>query len=344
MSSYGLMLVRDEADILPESIPHYLTWLDGLYVMDLGSTDETWQVLRDLASRHPRLVLHSTRDLIFQEGLRAILFDAYRDRFRDGDWIVKADADEFYDLPPAEFAAKYLRPHETCIYVQWYYFRLTSIDVAPIARGEVSMADERSRPIAARRRYYKLPTHAEPRAFRYRRSMRWPATNAFPYNMGYVARARIPVRHYPHRDPWQMAARYRLRAAMMTTDLTAVPQWRLADWRRDVVLVDPATGVAHEQNAGGAGLSSVDAHTDSELRYWRNGESLPESGFAGTHLAPPVVRLVQRVIHAGAVRTLDRLRPAYERSWEPAAVPGPIRQRLAAPPPDPFAPSQLTVP
>ena len=336
MSAYGLMLVRDEADILPESIPHYLSWLDGLYVMDLGSTDDTWQVLRDLAEGEPRLVLHSTRDLIFQEGLRAILFDAYRDRFRDGDWIVKADADEFYDVPPPQFAARYLRPHETCIYVQWYYFRLTSADVEPIERGRVSMAEERRRPIASRRRYYRLPTHGEPRAFRYRSTMRWPATNAFPYNMGFVARARIPVRHYPHRDPWQMAARYRLRSAMMTTSVTRVPQWRLDDWRRDVIWLDPETGAAREQNAGGAGLSAVAAHTDSELRYFQDGEQLREAGFAETHLASPWVRAAQRLIHAGPLGVLDGLRPGYRRDFQPATVPETVRQRLAGPPPDPF--------
>ena len=335
MKCHGLMLVRDEADIVRESIPHYLQWVDGLYVMDLGSSDETWEVLRDLSARDSRLVLHSQRDLVFQEGLRAILFDAYRDRFRDGDWIVKADADEFYDVPPPVFVREYVRPHETCVYVQWYYFRLTTLDVEPIEQGTVDLAAERSRPIAARRRYYKLPTHAEPRLFRYRSSMRWPAWNAFPYNVGFVARARIPVRHYPHRDPWQMAARYRLRSAMMTAH-DGPPQWRLGDWRRDIVSVDRGTGQAREQNADGVGLAAVTAHTDSALRYWRDGEALPASGFAATHLAPGWMRLVQRAIHAGPVALLDRLRPAFERDYEPQAVPAAVRQRLAGPPPDPF--------
>lgn len=337
------MLVRDEADILPESIPHYLSWLDGLYVMDLGSSDDTWQVLRDLAARDSRLVLHATRNLVFQEGLRAILFDAYRDRFRDGDWIVKADADEFYDVPPPAFIRDQVRPCESCVYVQWYYFRLTSVEVEPLEQGVVSMAEERRRPIAARRRYYKMPSHAEPRLFRYRSTMRWPAWNAFPYDLGVIARARIPVRHYPHRDPWQMAARYRLRSAMMAAH-DGPPQWRIDDWRRDVIWIDHATGRAREQNQDGVGLAAVDAHTDGDLRYWRAGDPLPHASGADTHLAPRWKRLLQRALHAGPLPLVDRLRPAFARDYEPPAVPDAVRERLAGPPPDPFGRSAAKSP
>ena len=335
MKCHGLMLVRDEADILRESIPHYLSWLDGLYVMDLGSTDGTWELLRAFAAKDSRVVLHATRDLVFHEGLRAILFDAYRDRFAEGDWIVKADADEFYDVPPLPFTEKYLRPSDTCVYVQWFYFRLTTLDVETIEREGVTIASERERPIAERRRYYKMPTHGEPRMFRYRASMRWPAHNAFPFNVGYVAAARIPVRHYPHRDPWQMAARYRLRSEMMR--VAAGPlQWRLDDWRRDVVIVDATTGRSQEQNSTGVGLAAPGAHTDSELRYWAAGERLPESGFSTAHLSRPLQRAVQRVVHAGPLRWIDRMRTPYSTDYQPLAVPDEVRRRLAGPAADPF--------
>jgi hypothetical protein len=340
MRTHGLMLVRDEADILPESIPHYLTWLDGLYVMDLGSTDGSWEILTQLASRDSRLVLHSSRSLIYSEGLRAILFESYRDRFAAGDWIVKADADEFYDVPPAVFAAQSLSARETCVYLQWYFFRLTTIEVDAIERGAISMSEERRRPVAERRRHYKLPSHAEPRLFRYRPTMRWSADNAFPYQAGYVARARIPVRHYPHRDPWQMAARYRLRSAMMALrNLPGASQWRLTDWRRDVLFVDPNTGLAREQNSDGVGLAAVEAHTDGELHYWQPGEALPAMGPLRNHLAPPAVRLAQFAIHAGPLKLFDHLRSGFSREYQPHQLPDAVRQQLSGPVPDPFTPS-----
>lgn len=334
------MLVRDEADILPESIPHYLTWLDGLYVMDLGSTDGTWEILTQLASRDSRLVLHSTRNLVFSQGLRAILFESYRDRFAAGDWIVKADADEFYDVPPTVFAAQSLSARETCVHLQWYFFRLTTIEVDAIERGAISMSEERRRPIVDRRRHYKLPSHAEPRLFRYRPTMRWSPANSFPYNAGYVARARIPVRHYPHRDPWQMAARYRLRSAMTAVGgLARASHWRLDDWRRDVVFIDPNSGLAREQNSGGVGLDAVEAHTDGQLHYWQPGEALPVPGVSSGHLASPVVRLAQFTIHAGPLRLFDHLRSGFSREYQPAQLPDAVRRQLSAPVPDPFTPS-----
>ncbi len=343
MKSHGLMLVRDEADIVPESIPHYLSWLDALYVMDLGSSDGTWELLQDFAARDSRLVLHSRRDLVFHEGLRAMLFDAYRERFAAGDWIVKADADEFYDLPASVFARQYLRPQDTCVYLQWFYFRLTSIEVEAIERSGLTPAAERSRPVAERRRYYKMPTHSEPRLFRYRASMRWTPENAFPFNVGYVAPARIPVRHYPHRDPWQMASRYRLRSEMMRGAVSVGgPHWQLDDWRRDVLVVDAATGVAHEQNTAGVGLAAAGAHTDDELRYWANGESLPETGFSTCHLRGAWKRVLQRAVHASPLHWWDRMRPGYTRNYQPVAVPDNIRLRLSGPPPDPFCTPQST--
>lgn len=319
--SHGLMLVRNEADILPESIAHYLTWLDGLYVFDLGSTDGTWELLNRMARSERRLVLHDSRPILFQEGLRALLFEKYRSNFNDGDWIIKADADEFYDIPARVFQERYLRPIESCVYLQWLYFRLTSIEVAQYESGAVSIADDRRRSIADRRRYYKLPDHAEPRMFRYRHSMQWSEKHAFPYNAGYVARARIPVRHYPHRDPEQMASRYRLRSLMKRVDdHSGGAHWQLSDWTRDVVHVDPHTGMATEHNDQ-VGLGAVAAHTDGPLHYWGANDVLRCSGFPTSHLGAPWMRAVQRAIYAGPVHVLDWFRSGVSPQFEPHPAP-----------------------
>ena len=174
--------------------------------------------------------------------------------------------------------------------------------------------------------------------------MRWPAKHAFPFNVGYVAPARIPVRHYPHRDPWQMATRYRLRSAMMSTAVTGPPQWRLDDWRRDVLEVDERTRLSREQNTGGVGLAAVDAHTDGELRYWNKGERLPETGFSTTHLSGRWRRVLQRAIHAGPLPWLDRVRSTYDQDYQPRSVPEAVRQRLNAPPLGPFGSPQSPAP
>lgn len=147
MKFHGLMLVRDEEDILAQTLTHLLTWIDELYVLDLGSTDSTWQILRAFADRDRRITLHSTSPIVYHDGLRCMLFDAYRHRFKNGDWIMKIDADEFYHILPPEFVRNRLRRGETCVHLSWYFFRLTSKEIADYESGAVDVAADRHKPI-----------------------------------------------------------------------------------------------------------------------------------------------------------------------------------------------------
>jgi hypothetical protein len=335
MKFHGLMLVRDEEDILPETIPHLLRWIDGLYVLDLGSTDSTWDILQEFAAKDPRVVLHASEPIVFNDVLRGMLFDVYRNRFQSGDWVLRIDADEFYHIPPPEFVRQHLRAGETCVHLLWYFFRLTSQEVAAYETGQVDIKQDRLKPIAERRRFYKIPDYAEPRMFRYRSTMRWPTNASFPFNAGYVARERIPIRHYPHRDPWQMAKRYQLRAAMMGLNAEAGPHWKLDDWRQDVIAADPLSGAAIEQNQGGVGLAAARGHTAGELHYWHPGEILPEV-HTTNHLMPPPKRLLQRFIHPLCLPIFDRFRPCFPQSFRPRLIPDEITKQLRDVCSDPF--------
>ena len=41
---HALLPVRDEADIIGQSLRHMLTWVDAIYVFDNGSVDDTWEI------------------------------------------------------------------------------------------------------------------------------------------------------------------------------------------------------------------------------------------------------------------------------------------------------------
>jgi hypothetical protein len=314
MRFQGLMLLRDEEDIITQNFDHLLTWIDTLYVLDLGSTDRTWEIVNDYARRDPRIVPYMRRPIIYNDNLRSVLFDHFRDRFSPGDWVMKIDADEFYHVPPPQFVRERVRMGETAVYLLWYYFRLTKGEVDAYETGQVNEADDRKRPIAERRRFYQMAKYSEPRLFKYRRAMQWPETTSFPYNAGFVARERIPIRHYPHRDVSQMVRRYELRSAMMKLKANAGPHWKLADWRADVF--DPAAAI--DANQGVATMSGLDTVT---LHEWEPGEPLPE--FHPTdHLPPAKVRLQQRLVHPLLLPLLDRRRPKYDKRYQPPLIPG----------------------
>src|SRR4051794_26059234 len=126
MRFHGLMLVRDELDIIAQNLTHLLSWVDVLHVYDLGSTDSTWDIIQDFAARDSRVVPFKREPTVYSDSLRCVIFDQLRGGFEKGDWIVKLDADEFYPIPPPSFVTERLTAGEGMVYLQWYFFRLTT--------------------------------------------------------------------------------------------------------------------------------------------------------------------------------------------------------------------------
>ena len=67
------MLLRDEQDIIVQNLTHLLTWIDALYILDLGSTDGTWDVVQDFASRDKRIVPFKSSPIIYNDNLRCVI-------------------------------------------------------------------------------------------------------------------------------------------------------------------------------------------------------------------------------------------------------------------------------
>jgi glycosyltransferase involved in cell wall biosynthesis len=311
MRFVALLPLRDEADIIDQSLVHLLDWADSVYVFDTGSVDDTWEKVLDLARREPRIKPLTKEPVYFSETrLRGYLFDVARRELRDGDWFARVDADEFHHIGPAEFVRSRLARSETCVYHQYYNFQLTRSEAAAWERGEETLTDRR-RPIAERRRFYLPSVYSEPRLCRYRRSMQWPITASFPVNAGFVARERIPIRHYPHRDPAQMERRCRLRAVMMADPTNRRNwgrpdrhHWSRGDWREQVVADDAP------------GLYQWAPGTELPLVYWTN------------HLRPWHVRQAQRLVHASCLPLLDRLRRPFPRDARPQPITVQVQQQL----------------
>ncbi len=321
MRFHGLMLLRDEINVIAQNLDHLLGWIDALYVLDMGSVDGTWEVIQDYARKDSRVVPMFSRPIVFNDNLRGLLFDRYRERFEPGDWVIRTDGDEFYQVPPPRFAAERLRQSETAVHLQWYYFRLTQQECSDYGTGKVDIDEDRKRPIEDRRRFYQISTYSEPRMFRYRRSMRWPHNSSFPFFAGFVARERIPIRHYPHRDPRQMEMRFRLRAAMMKLKAHAGRHWKLEDWHKE--LVDSA-GDSTSQPVGLAGVRGVYA---GPLLHWKPGAPLPEQPLYN-HVPSPLTRLQRRLVYPLLLPILDRGHRKYDPSVEPTPLPPEIARTI----------------
>jgi hypothetical protein len=303
---HGILLTRDDEDIISQCIAHALTWCDQLYVFETGGFDRTWDIIVEWSRKDPRISCFQNEggQALMESGLRGYVFERYRHRMRAGDWVVQVDSDEFYHVAPPEFVERSVRKCETAVYNSTYEFRLTRGEVEGWLAGREGVAD-RKRPIHERRRFYTLLRHAEPRMFRYRPSMQWPPFVAYPYNAGFVARARIPIRHYPHRDPLQLARRWVLRKTLADQADPNWRHWQLDSWR-DLVAADD----------------------DCELRYWKAQAALPGDESVH-HLAPFPKRAVQRLLHSGVMLRLDRCRPKFPADWRPKQLGAEVVRSIA---------------
>lgn len=308
MRFHSILFVRDEADVIEQSLTHNAKWCDHIYVYDTGSTDETWDIVMDCASRYRQIVPVQRSAVWWHDGLRAMVFNQFRERSEDGDWWIRLDGDEFYHVSPRDFV-KELEPHESAIYHAYYNFKLTDQEAQRLSSRESIMKERESTVPDRRRHYVTYFDHGEPRFFRYRRSMQWNPEMFAPFNAGYVASKRIPIRHYPHRDPLQMERRFFLRKAMLEEmskrSSSYATHWNVSDWRTELI-----------------------SASDPTLRFWANDKDpLPECTVTN-HLQPPLKRTAQRMLYSLFLPVLDARRPKYPEGFRPEPLPDSLQTTL----------------
>jgi hypothetical protein len=293
MAFHALLVVRDEEDIIAETLEHLLAWADSASILDTGSTDGTWETIQAAAARDPRIIFAERHPCPFRDGLRAVLFDRVRSRFTAGDWIVRIDADEFFHIPPPQFVHEHIRWPESKVYFQLIDFVHTRSEADAWEQG-LTRETERTTPLVERRRRYLVGLHPELRLFRFRRGLRWDPAHYEPSNAGLLARERIPVRHYRCRTPEQVRRRCALRTAMVASNPSA-EHWRQEDWNKWIY---------------------PDDHPD--LLTWPPGAPLPEHR-PGPGIPRDARRLSQWLYYAsGAVHLRDALRPRSTIPFPPA--------------------------
>jgi glycosyltransferase involved in cell wall biosynthesis len=223
---YGLLIARDEADVIEQSLTHALKHCDKIICMDNNSRDVTWVIVQAMAARHPgRIVAHRLITERFHDRLRALAYNAFHHELTATDWWLRLDADEFLHEPPAEVLLQANAEEADFVRAYQMTFALTDVDVAAIERGE----DDRHRSIEERRRHYKVDWR-EFRLFRNSPTTPWDvAVNPqFPQNLskGRVASRTLYNRHYQNRDIAQVSARIALRAENASFAHVGSTDWR----------------------------------------------------------------------------------------------------------------------
>lgn len=223
---YGLMIARDEDDIIEQNVLHALKYCDKIIALDHMSTDETWAILKRLESQTDgKLVAYQRLDVPFSDGLRAIAYNAFHRELSKDDWWMRLDADEFVNEDPHIAMAQASKEGADFIRGDMVNFDVTDRDLEEIEAGR----DTRSAPIELRRRYYRV-NWREYRLFRNDPEVEWNVAinRNFPQNLSskLLCSKALFFRHYGDRDVAQMTKRIAKRIGSPEFPHVQETEWR----------------------------------------------------------------------------------------------------------------------
>ncbi|MFI5335188.1 MAG: glycosyltransferase family 2 protein [Opitutales bacterium] len=206
MKIFGNCLVKNEADMIVETLTHAARWCDRIFVFDNGSTDGTWEKVLQLARHEPRVVPFKSDAVPFRDSLRMDTFNRYRHECAAGDWWCKLDADELYHDDPRAFLAA-VSPRHHVVWGVNFQFYFTDRDAA---RWEAEpQRYPPHTPAEQALRHYRCD-YSEMRFFRYRPGLVWNHGSS-PLHLGVVHPRRIRFQHYQYRSPAQITLRLQTR-------------------------------------------------------------------------------------------------------------------------------------
>lgn len=229
MKLYAICLVKNEDDIIGQTLTYATHHCDKIFVIDNGSTDHTWEIVQELAEEYPQIVPFVQTLDRFDDGLRWLAYEAHHHELTDTDWWMILDSDEFLAEDPRPVIQQAMKEQAEVIMTWQIQFYYTEKDLEAWEAGR----DSRDLPIFTRRRYYRIDW-SEPRFFRNQASGTWETSflsrqlpmppwlrkttssskltrENLPTRRGKISRRRILNRHYQYRDPLQIEKRLKLR-------------------------------------------------------------------------------------------------------------------------------------
>jgi glycosyltransferase involved in cell wall biosynthesis len=238
-------VIKDEADIVGQTIVRAAEVADHVYVRDIGSTDGTLEILQEAATKYPNVIVYSEHAPVYTDDLRRDVFLKFRENSKPGDLWGRYDSDEFILEDPRAVFAK-AAPMDDVLWGSFFNFYMTEKDVAQFDE-DPSRYDDHT-PIEGRMRYY-LNNWSEPRFVRDHRGLNWKEGRDWPSLLNHCVTQRIRIAHYSYRSPKQIDARLVSRWKMSATGDTVSPIDILPDFRDHILDTTNVLGTADEITA-----------------------------------------------------------------------------------------------
>lgn len=206
MKIHAICLVKNEADIIAQTLARAAEWCDHIYVVDNGSDDSTWEEVAAVSQKHSCIIAHKRDFRPYNNGMRGEVFHEFRSNSKPGDWWCRLDADEIYIDNPREFLRDIPSLYQSIWSASFQYY-FTDKDLKAYLEDASLYADDL--PVEIKCRYY-LNNWSETRFFREDKKIVWDTNRGWPY-LGTIYPKRIRLKHYQYRSPQQIQSRTVLR-------------------------------------------------------------------------------------------------------------------------------------
>lgn len=208
MRIHCLCVVKNEADVVEQSLRAAAKWCDWIYVLDNGSSDGTWEKVQELAQELPAVIPFKQDPRPFVDSIRWDILRHYMNRGKRGDWWCILDADEFCIDDPREFLDSVPRRFKA-VWMLRYSYLFTEKDQAAYLKDPERYDD--GTPIDQRLRHYVVDEYTTLRFFRHSKNFaRIPGEMLLP-----IFPRRIRLKHFAYRSPEQIGMRLETRREPM---------------------------------------------------------------------------------------------------------------------------------
>ncbi len=219
------MIVKNEEDIIEQTLRDAARWSDKLIVLDNGSSDKTWEIVQSLAKELPVIIPFVQDFQSFHDGLRAIMFNKFKVELTENDWwCIRMDADEFYHDDPRQMLQNIPHKYKLVYKASIDYF-ITHEDLEDF-KFTGNFSEDRSKI-----KYYQPYTWSEIRFVRHSDKLKWDIKKIVPTPAGLIYPHQIRVLHYQYRSPEQMRKRFETRLIAKNENKRTFKHEKGVDWK-----------------------------------------------------------------------------------------------------------------
>jgi hypothetical protein len=199
---FGLCFVKNEEDIIADSVSHAAQFCDKVFLVDNASTDRTWDIANGLGLDN--LVPVCSKDFVFRDYLRLRFMETRKEELGVDNWWYMFDADEFLLEDPFEAIAQGEGEGADCIAIGMVNFYIT---IEEFRQMQKSGREETWRD----RKYYIPYESGKVEFIKNTKYLDYGVNDIIPFGLTKECSRRLLIKHYPYRSLIQLEKRVQTR-------------------------------------------------------------------------------------------------------------------------------------